>query len=213
MRWVSTVVLFFAFVGVTACGESSAGSGVTADAGSGGAAGVGGGAAGVSGTGGSGAPGTGGAGASGTGGGSAGGTVGAGGTAGHCSPGTFLSDPVDTYPKGNVKVCYSYPQTDGGITITDNVAIRDIKTPGVTGGKPYTLSIEIRDHDVPRAELWGANEQCGSAGEKLWSGTMTAGVFCVTLNPTNSYSHLLMVWYTSAQHGSITLCPDGQCSQ
>lgn len=203
MGRTSTIALILVVTGTTACGESSTDGSGNPGGGSGGVSG-----AGAAATGGAGA-----GGASGSTGGSNGGAAGSS-SAGHCAPGTLLSDPIDTYSKGNVKVCYGYPQTDGGIPITGTVDVRDIKTPGITGGKPYTISIQVRQADgIVQAELWGASDQCGPAGEELWSGSMPFGVFCVTLNPKNSYSHLLMVWRAGGQHGSITLCPDGQCPQ
>jgi hypothetical protein len=131
----------------------------------------------------------------------------------HCSPGTLLLDPGDTYGIGYMRNCYDYA-LDAGIDIASDPSIRNIKlmTP-MTPGSPYAISIEIIDGPI-ETEFYGSNEECGAAQELLWTGTMPEGIFCIEFDPTLANNDVLMVWRTTvAVHGDVTLCPTGTCPQ
>jgi len=209
---VSRILSVYVFLCLSGCAGSDGGGLPSPGAdGSGGSAG-GGGDLGMGGAGGVGLASGGVAGAVGGGAGSTG-TGGAGNPSGHCTPGTFYEDPIDTYASGNVVVCYGYPSVDGGISVSDAPGVRSIKLPGsMAPGQEYSFSIEIVASGAPNTEIWTSSTECGVAEEKLWAGSMPAGTFCTTLRPTKPSKYILLVWRLGGgQHRSVTLCPGVAC--
>jgi hypothetical protein len=166
-------------------------------------------------------------GGNGSGGGNAG-TGGAGGSAGaavtgqHCLGGPVLKFPEEVFSElgsGPMSSCLQYKYLPAGSGIAPGASVYSIELPSpATPGTPYAFSIKVTAAPTvkPNAlELWGADEKCGAATEKLYSGIMKAGILCVTLEPTASHSRLLMAWVgDSGTRGStdIAICPGGSCA-
>lgn len=135
------------------------------------------------------------------------------GTGAHCSPGTLLSE--QTAWSGHVTQCNGYDPTAHGLP-ADAEVVRELSlSQPMTAGAPYTLSVGI---DVASAgtslELWGENDACGAAVEKLASATPPQrGVVCAELHPSASYPRVLIVFRGtgSAAFSDITECPAGSC--
>jgi hypothetical protein len=166
-----------------------------------------------------GGPGGNGGGSGGAGGGTASGGGPASGGAGgapagqHCSPGTLLDDPVDTYGfRGKMTNCQDYQWGDGGIP-WDNTAPRSIElTTPMVAGQAYSFSLEAVS-PIPETELWGSEVECGFASELLWAGDVERGIFCVEFTPTSNHAFIIMEWRgPGGTHGDVGLCPGAACS-
>lgn len=131
-----------------------------------------------------------------------------------CTPGATNEAP---YPN-TVNNCYDWGADHEGIPNLRRTSLRAINlavptTPGAT----YALSLGFETAGTDATiELWGADGECGDVGELLWWGPTRPGEICAEFQPTEAYSHLMMVWRDLigsgfAVHDTITLCPSGSC--
>jgi len=101
-----------------------------------------------------------------------------------------------------------------GLEHLDDVSFRDLTLPSPVGpGQTYAFSAEM--HSAPGTwEVYGATEKCGAAGELLDTIEVAAnGVVCHEVAPTTeTYSHLIWVWYVGGSQGDTTFCEGGRCT-
>lgn len=144
-----------------------------------------------------------------TGGGASGGANGSGGgTSGaHCTPGE----------KRNALFLYPDPIQNCGFTGSGELEgvdayFRTIKLEAPIGpGDTFAFSVEDESAEGTM-ELWGTNEECGPAQEKLATSAMGTGTFCMEASPENgTYTYLVWVRYAGGEHGDVTFCPSGSC--
>jgi hypothetical protein len=137
----------------------------------------------------------------------------AGETGAHCVPGTVIQtifNDADTPCYGD-RFAYHLPNAA-------NIQLEDFRLDAPTTARErFAFSVRHVGLGPFEIEIWGAQEQCGVAQERLWRGPMKTGIQCGEFVPSKSYSHLLYVYRKQKDESysfsmpELALCNAGTC--
>lgn len=140
-----------------------------------------------------------------------GGNAGAGGTTpmpsggggGGTTPATGqYCEPINQGTTANAG-CFSYDARVMGIPPDPDLHVSSF-TPveSLIGGQPYAMSVNIANRS-PTVEIWGSDSPCGNGLELLGTKDVAEpGTHCFELNPTQSYSEVLVVMRGTQANGA-----------